>query len=75
MAHVNERYLVDEKGERVAVVVDIEEYRNILADLEELDFPAPIGRLEAFVTSGGLSTAPWTCNRTCPAARPSRYAR
>ena len=30
------------------------------ADLEELDFPPPIGRLEAFVTSGGLSTSPWT---------------
>ncbi len=30
------------------------------ADLEELDFPQPIGRLEAFVTSGGLSTSPWT---------------
>ena len=28
--------------------------------LEELDFPAPMGRLEAFVTSGGLSTMPWT---------------
>ena len=27
---------------------------------ELLDFPPPIGRLEAFVTSGGLSTAPWT---------------
>jgi len=27
---------------------------------EELDFPPPIGRLEAAVTSGGLSTAPWT---------------
>ena len=27
---------------------------------ETLDFPEPIGRLEAFVTSGGLSTAPWT---------------
>ncbi len=27
---------------------------------ELLDFPEPIGRLEAFVTSGGLSTAPWT---------------
>jgi lysine 6-dehydrogenase len=27
---------------------------------EELDFPPPLGRLEAFVTSGGLSTAPWT---------------
>jgi len=30
------------------------------ADLEHLDFPQPIGTLEAFVTSGGLSTAPWT---------------
>jgi len=30
------------------------------ADLEDLDFPQPVGRLEAFVTSGGLSTAPWT---------------
>ncbi len=27
---------------------------------EVLDFPPPIGRLEAVVTSGGLSTAPWT---------------
>lgn len=27
---------------------------------EELDFPDPLGRLEAFVTSGGLSTMPWT---------------
>ena len=30
------------------------------ADVEMVDFPEPIGRLEAFVTSGGLSTAPWT---------------
>ena len=29
-------------------------------DLETLYFPEPLGRLEAFVTSGGLSTAPWT---------------
>lgn len=27
---------------------------------EMLDFAAPLGRLEAFVTSGGLSTSPWT---------------
>lgn len=30
------------------------------SDVEFLDFPEPIGRLEAFVTSGGLSTSPWT---------------
>jgi lysine 6-dehydrogenase len=27
---------------------------------EVLDFPEPLGTLEAFVTSGGLSTSPWT---------------
>jgi lysine 6-dehydrogenase len=27
---------------------------------EVLEFPEPLGKLEAFVTSGGLSTAPWT---------------
>jgi len=27
---------------------------------EVLEFPQPIGKLEAFVTSGGLSTSPWT---------------
>ena len=31
-----------------------------LSDLELVDFGPQIGMLEAFVTSGGLSTAPWT---------------
>jgi lysine 6-dehydrogenase len=34
------------------------------SDLEELEFAPPIGRLEAFVTSGGLSTSPWTWQGT-----------
>ena len=29
-------------------------------DLEAVEFAPPIGQLEAFVTSGGLSTSPWT---------------
>ncbi|MFN2220427.1 MAG: saccharopine dehydrogenase family protein [Anaerolineae bacterium] len=29
-------------------------------ELEELDFPLPVGRLEAFTTGGGVSTMPWT---------------
>ena len=33
----NEKYLVDEKGERVAVVLGIEEYQKMLAELEELE--------------------------------------
>jgi lysine 6-dehydrogenase len=31
-----------------------------LTEIETLEFPSPLGRLEAAVTSGGLSTAPWT---------------
>ena len=29
-------------------------------ELEIIDFPEPIGRVEAFTTGGGTSTAPWT---------------
>ncbi len=29
-------------------------------DYEMVDFPAPIGRMEAFVAGGGTSTMPWT---------------
>ena len=31
-----------------------------LTEIETLDFPQPLGMMEAAVTSGGLSTAPWT---------------
>jgi len=31
-----------------------------LTDVEELVFPKPVGRCEAFVTLGGASTMPWT---------------
>jgi len=31
-----------------------------MAELEEIEFPAPIGRLEAFTAGGGVSTMPWT---------------
>jgi lysine 6-dehydrogenase len=29
-------------------------------ELEELEFPPPVGRLESFTTGGGVSTMPWT---------------
>jgi lysine 6-dehydrogenase len=29
-------------------------------EMEELEFPPPVGRLEAFTTGGGVSTMPWT---------------
>lgn len=31
-----------------------------ITELETVDFPSPIGTLEAFVTGGGLDTLPWT---------------
>ena len=37
MVKLNERYLVDEFGNRVAVLLDIEEYRKLMEELEELD--------------------------------------
>ena len=32
---------------------------DALSELEELEFPEPVGRLEAFHTGGGISTLPW----------------
>jgi lysine 6-dehydrogenase len=32
---------------------------DALSELEPIDFPAPLGRLEAFHTGGGISTMPW----------------
>jgi lysine 6-dehydrogenase len=32
----------------------------VFSELEMLDFPQPVGHCEAFVTSGGTSTCPWT---------------
>jgi hypothetical protein len=37
VARMRERYLVDEAGVCVSVLLDIEDYRRLLADLEELE--------------------------------------
>ena len=37
MATRAERFLVDEEGHKLGVVLDIAEYKEILDDLEELD--------------------------------------
>ena len=37
MSAARERYVVDETGKRVAVVLDMKSYRKMLADLEELE--------------------------------------
>lgn len=37
-----------------------------LSELETVEFPDPVGRLEAFHTAGGISTMPWEFERTVP---------
>ena len=37
MTTFKERYVVDENGNRVAVLLDIEEFRKLLEELEELE--------------------------------------
>ncbi len=34
---MNEKYIVDEKGKHVAVLLDVSEYQRILEELEELE--------------------------------------
>lgn len=53
--------LINEYIERARVIRDgaITEVDS-MTELEELDFPAPYGRMEAFQTSGGTSTLPET---------------
>jgi lysine 6-dehydrogenase len=42
------------EGKRVEVPTFLDE------DYETVDFPEPVGRMEAFVAGGGTSTMPWT---------------
>ena len=37
MVKLKERYIVDEKGNRIGVLLDIEDYHKLLAELEELE--------------------------------------
>jgi len=37
MANIKERYLVDDNGNRIGVVLDIKDYHRLLQELEELD--------------------------------------
>jgi lysine 6-dehydrogenase len=48
----DERSIVLQDGVRIAL--------RAFEGLEEIDFPAPVGHCEAFLTTGGTSTCPWT---------------
>ncbi|HMK38752.1 MAG TPA: saccharopine dehydrogenase C-terminal domain-containing protein [Bacteroidota bacterium] len=51
--------LINEYVEQALVIQDGElKHVDPMSGLEEIEFPAPFGTLEAFTTSGGLSTLP-----------------
>ncbi len=53
--------LINEYVEDCTVVRDGKEFQvPSLTDVEEIEFPKPFGKLEAFNTSGGISTLPKT---------------
>jgi hypothetical protein len=37
MPKLKERYIVDEEGNRIEVILSLEDYRKLLAELEELE--------------------------------------
>ncbi len=47
MLAIKERYVVDENGNRVGVVLDIEDYRRLLEELEELESVRAYDRAKA----------------------------
>jgi PHD/YefM family antitoxin component YafN of YafNO toxin-antitoxin module len=50
MTALNEKYVINEKGERVSVLLDWQEYRRLLEELEELE---SIRAFDAAKASGG----------------------
>ena len=55
--------LINEYVEDAAVLDHGEiQYKQSMTDLESLHFPEPFGEMEAFLTSGGCSTLPFTYN-------------
>ncbi|HEY9733119.1 MAG TPA: saccharopine dehydrogenase C-terminal domain-containing protein, partial [Drouetiella sp.] len=53
--------LINEYVEDCTVIRDGKEFQvPSLTDIEEIEFPKPFGKLEAFNTSGGISTLPKT---------------
>ncbi|MGD0696042.1 MAG: hypothetical protein ABSB82_14430 [Terriglobia bacterium] len=47
MPTLEERYVVDKDGNRLGVVLDMEEYRKLLEELEELDAIRSFDRAKA----------------------------
>ena len=37
MLNLDERFIIDDKGNRISVILDISNYQKLIADLEELE--------------------------------------
>lgn len=51
------RYVVDEKGERVAVLLDVEEYERMVDELEELEDIRDAEEVRAAIRRGEEETS------------------
>jgi hypothetical protein len=37
MLNLDERFIIDDKGNRISIILDISDYQKLIADLEELE--------------------------------------
>ncbi|HEX5701529.1 MAG TPA: type II toxin-antitoxin system Phd/YefM family antitoxin [Rubrobacter sp.] len=53
------RYVVDENGERVSVILPIEEYERLIEELEELDDVKAAEEARREIETGADELIPW----------------
>ena len=56
---MNGRYVVDENGKRVAILLDIKEYERMIEELEELEDIRAYDEAKAALKSGEDEVIPW----------------
>ena len=56
---MNGRYVVDENGKRVAVLLDIEEYERMVEELEELEDARTAAEIRAEIERGEEELVPF----------------
>ena len=56
---MNGRYVVDENGKRVAILLDIKEYERMIEELEELEDIRAYDEAKAALESGEDEVIPW----------------
>ena len=56
---MNRRYVVDENGKRVGVLLDIKEYERMVEEIEELEDIRAYDEAKAAIESGEDEVIPW----------------